>query len=83
MNEPTAGVDIEFKQIIWKDISSLKDKTTIITSHVLEEAEPVSSRLFIVDGGKLIFQRISTELRRQYQCGYFMRIHNPNDTLIL
>jgi ABC-type Na+ transport system ATPase subunit NatA len=48
MDEPTAGVDVQARQLIWKTISALKDTTTIVTSHALEEAEAVSSRLFIV-----------------------------------
>jgi ABC-type multidrug transport system ATPase subunit len=55
MDEPTAGVDIESRQIILKAISSLKDTTTIITLYAIEEAELVSSQVFIVAGGKLIF----------------------------
>ena len=78
MDEPTAGVDVQARQLIWKTISALKHTTAIITSHALEEAEAVSSRLFIVAGGKLIFQGTSTELRKEYKCGYLLRIDNAD-----
>jgi ABC-type multidrug transport system ATPase subunit len=74
MDEPTAGVDVQARQVIWKTIASLKDTTTIVTSHALEEAEAVSSRLFIVAGGKLPFSGTSTELREQFKCGYLLRV---------
>jgi ABC-type multidrug transport system ATPase subunit len=49
MDEPTAGVDVQVKRLIWKTAASLTNTTSIISSHALEEAETVSSRLFIVD----------------------------------
>ena len=78
MNEPTAGVDVQARQLIWKMISSLKDTTSIITSHALEEAEAVSSRLFIASSGQLKFCGTSTELRHEHKCGYVLGVV-PND----
>ena len=36
MDEPTAGVDVQACQLIWKMISNLKNTTSFITSHALE-----------------------------------------------
>jgi ABC-type multidrug transport system ATPase subunit len=74
MDEPTAGVDVQARQLIWKTIASLDRTTSLITSHALEEAEAVSSRLFIVSQGRLPFCGTSTELRNKYQCGYLLRV---------
>lgn len=74
MDEPTAGVDVQARQLIWKIISSLRNSTCIITSHALEEAEAVSTRLFILSGGRLKFQGTSTELRNQHKCGYILSV---------
>ncbi|KAK8836160.1 hypothetical protein M9Y10_039973 [Tritrichomonas musculus] len=74
MDEPTAGVDVQSRQLIWKTIASLKNTTTIVTSHALEEAEAVSSRLFVVSGGKIPFVGTATELRNQFKCGYVLRV---------
>jgi ABC-type multidrug transport system ATPase subunit len=74
MDEPTAGVDVQARQLIWQTIAALTETTTIVTSHALEEAEAVSSRLFVVAGGKLPFAGTSTELRREYNCGYVFRV---------
>ncbi|KAH0786022.1 ABC transporter family protein [Histomonas meleagridis] len=78
MDEPTAGVDVQARQLIWKMVSSLTHTTSIITSHALEEAEAVSSRLFILAGGKLLFCGNSTELRNKYKCGYLLRIERDD-----
>lgn len=81
MDEPTAGVDVQARQLIWQTISGLKDSTLIITSHALEEAEAVSSRLFIVAGGDMPFQGTSTELRKQFNCGYILRVEREDGTV--
>jgi ABC-type multidrug transport system ATPase subunit len=78
MDEPTAGVDVQARQVIWKTIAALKDTTTLVTSHALEEAEAVSSRLFIVAGGRLPFSGTSTELREHFKCGYLLRIEKED-----
>jgi ABC-type multidrug transport system ATPase subunit len=74
MDEPTAGVDVQARQLIWKAIAALKRTTTIVTSHALEEAEAVSSRLFVVAGGRLPFMGTATELRNQFECGYVLKV---------
>lgn len=74
MDEPTAGVDVQSRHLIWKTIAAQKHTTTIVTSHALEEAEAVSSRLFVVSNGQIPFRGTSTELRNQFKCGYNLRI---------
>ena len=56
LDEPTAGVDVQSRNMILGFLESLKDDgTTIIySSHVLEEAERICSHLAIIDEGKLI-----------------------------
>jgi ABC-type multidrug transport system ATPase subunit/branched-subunit amino acid transport protein AzlD len=74
MDEPTAGVDVQARQLIWKVIAQLTDTTTLVTSHALEEAEAVCSRLFVVAGGNVPFTGTATELRNQFNCGYVLRV---------
>jgi ABC-2 type transport system ATP-binding protein len=56
LDEPTAGVDVQSRNMILDFLNSLKQEgTTIIySSHVLEEAERICSHLGIIDEGKLI-----------------------------
>jgi ABC-type multidrug transport system ATPase subunit len=80
MDEPTAGVDVQARQLIWKTIAMLRNTTSIITSHALEEAETVSSRLFIVADQQIPFCGTSTELRNLYKCGYLLRVDRVDGT---
>jgi ABC-type multidrug transport system ATPase subunit len=81
MDEPTAGVDVQARQLIWKVVASLANTTSIITSHALEEAETVSSRLFIVADKTIPFCGTSTELRNEYKCGYLLRVDREDRTV--
>ena len=56
LDEPTAGVDIEIRRMIWSFLSELnKQGTTIIlTTHYLEEAEKLCRKIAIIDQGKII-----------------------------
>jgi ABC-type multidrug transport system ATPase subunit len=78
MDEPAAGVDVESRQLIWKTVACLSKTTCIITSHALEEAEVVSTRLFIMSEGRLRFSGTSTDLRNRFQCGYLLRVDGGN-----
>lgn len=54
LDEPTLGLDVRARRDLWKVISSLKGKITIIlTTHYLEEAESLSDRIGIMHDGKL------------------------------
>jgi ABC-type multidrug transport system ATPase subunit len=81
MDEPTAGVDVQARQLIWKTISNLKDSTCIITTHALEEAEAVSSRMFVVSRGKLPFVGTSSELREEFKCGYLLKLDSEPEAM--
>jgi len=85
LDEPTAGVDANARQTIWKSISQFKDCTSLISSHSLEEAESISSRLFVMKNGQMVFMGTSSDLRRQYKCGYRLSLigENPNIDVFL
>ena len=56
LDEPTAGVDIELRENLWKMVSHLRDhgKTIILTTHYLEEAEAMADRIGIINNGRLV-----------------------------
>ena len=56
LDEPTAGVDVELRNILWENVKSLNKQgvTTILTTHYLEEAEKMCDRIGILSGGKLV-----------------------------
>ena len=68
LDEPTVGQDARARRETWKFIGDLKtqNKTTILTTHYIEEAEALSDRVGIIDYGKLIALGTPKELREKY-----------------
>jgi len=56
LDEPTAGVDVELRKNLWKNVKSLNEQgvTIILTTHYLEEAEEMCSRIGILNKGSLV-----------------------------
>jgi ABC-2 type transport system ATP-binding protein len=56
LDEPTAGVDVELRKDMWRQIGALRAKgvTVILTTHYIEEAEEMADRVGIIDKGRLL-----------------------------
>ncbi|MDB4846164.1 ABC transporter ATP-binding protein [Candidatus Pelagibacter sp.] len=56
LDEPTAGVDVELRKNLWKNVKSLNKEgvTIILTTHYLEEAEEMCDRIGILNKGSLV-----------------------------
>jgi len=56
LDEPTVGMDARVRRTTWEFISSLKEinKTVVLTTHYIEEAEALCDRVAIIDYGKLV-----------------------------
>ena len=56
LDEPTAGVDVELRQNLWKNVKMLNDEgvTIILTTHYLEEAEKMCDRIAILNKGNMV-----------------------------
>ena len=56
LDEPTAGVDVELRQILWEFIKKLNREghTIILTTHYLEEAETLCQRVAMMKQGKVV-----------------------------
>jgi ABC-2 type transport system ATP-binding protein len=56
LDEPTAGVDVELRQTLWKFISRLNREghTVVLTTHYLEEAEAMCQRVAMLKLGKVV-----------------------------
>ena len=56
LDEPTAGVDVELRQDMWKMVRKLNDSgvTIILTTHYIEEAEEIADRVGIISEGRLL-----------------------------
>ncbi len=58
LDEPTAGVDIELRHMLWEYLKKLNSqgKTILLTTHYIEEAEALCDEVAIIDGGKIVTQ---------------------------
>jgi ABC-2 type transport system ATP-binding protein len=57
LDEPTAGVDIELRQMLWSNVRKLNEErgmTIILTTHYLEEAQEMCDEIAIINHGALI-----------------------------
>jgi ABC-2 type transport system ATP-binding protein len=77
LDEPTAGVDVELRQQLWRYLRGLNARgtTILLTTHYLEEAEELCDRIAIINHGELVACDSKAALLR--------RLDNKSVTLIL
>ena len=64
LDEPTAGVDIELRNQLWDNVRDLNNqgKTSILTTHYLEEAEAMCDEIAIINHGDMIVRDTTANL---------------------
>ena len=67
LDEPTAGVDVELRQEMWKVVKSLRETgvTIILTTHYIEEAEAIADRVGVINQGEIIIVEQKKELLKK------------------
>ena len=67
LDEPTAGVDVELRQDMWKIVKLLRESgvTIILTTHYIEEAEAIADRVGVINQGELIVVDQTKELLKK------------------
>ena len=67
LDEPTAGVDVELRQQLWRYVRELNARgvTVLLTTHYLEEADALCDRVAIVDLGRIVALGTPAELKKQ------------------
>ena len=67
LDEPTAGVDVELRQDMWKVVESLRNTgvTIILTTHYIEEAEAIADRVGVINQGEIIIVEETAELLKK------------------
>ncbi len=65
LDEPTVGLDIESRVVVWEFLRQLRaaGTTVLLTSHYLEEVDALSDRLAIIDQGTVIAAGSPSELK--------------------
>ncbi|WP_271077942.1 ABC transporter ATP-binding protein [Aurantiacibacter sp. MUD61] len=56
LDEPTAGVDVELRRDMWRQIDALRERgvTIILTTHYIEEAEEMADRVGVINKGQIL-----------------------------
>jgi ABC-2 type transport system ATP-binding protein len=64
LDEPTAGVDVELRQTLWQFIAKLnrQGSTVLLTTHYLEEAEALCSRIAMLKQGRVVALSSTSDL---------------------
>ncbi|MEZ0306630.1 MAG: ABC transporter ATP-binding protein, partial [Ramlibacter sp.] len=64
LDEPTAGVDVELRQTLWQFVARLNKagSTVLLTTHYLEEAEALCSRIAMLKTGRVVALERTSEL---------------------
>ena len=68
LDEPTAGVDIELRQMLWTNVRKLNEDTgmtIILTTHYLEEAEEMCDEIAIINHGEVVARDKTSNLLAQ------------------
>jgi ABC-2 type transport system ATP-binding protein len=65
LDEPTVGLDVEARRLLWEQIRKLvtQGKTVLLTTHYLEEADALADRVVVVNRGEIIAQGTPAEIK--------------------
>jgi ABC-2 type transport system ATP-binding protein len=86
LDEPTAGVDIELRHMLWEYLKKIngEGKTILLTTHYIEEAEQLCEMVSIIDDGKIIATDTPAALTRDHGIsGLEVTLSEPNGNLQL
>ncbi|PKL68612.1 MAG: multidrug ABC transporter ATP-binding protein [Methanobacteriales archaeon HGW-Methanobacteriales-1] len=83
LDEPSEGLDPQSRRVLWNFIRSLRDKedkTVILTTHLMDEADSLSDRIAIIDHGKLLRLDTPQNLKREIGDGdvVYMHLSDPD-----
>jgi ABC-2 type transport system ATP-binding protein len=67
LDEPSAGVDVELRKDMWKQVRALKESgvTIILTTHYIEEAQEMADRIGVINKGRLIVVEEKNQLMKK------------------
>jgi ABC-2 type transport system ATP-binding protein len=65
LDEPTVGLDVEARHLLWQEIRNLLDrgKTVVLTTHYLEEADALADRVAVINKGSIIAEGTPAEIK--------------------
>jgi ABC-2 type transport system ATP-binding protein len=65
LDEPTVGLDVEARRMLWDEIRRMVDrgKTVLLTTHYLEEADALADRIAVINQGEIIAEGTPAEIK--------------------
>jgi len=65
LDEPTVGLDVEARRLLWDEIRQLvsRGKTVLLTTHYLHEADALADRIAVINRGEIIAQGTPAEIK--------------------
>jgi ABC-2 type transport system ATP-binding protein len=65
LDEPTVGLDIEMRQVMWESIRGFvsRGRSVLLTTHYLGEADALADRIALIRGGEIIAQGTPAEIK--------------------
>ena len=65
LDEPTVGLDVEARRLLWSQIRTLiaRGKTVLLTTHYLNEADALADRILVLDKGAIVAEGTPAEIK--------------------
>jgi ABC-2 type transport system ATP-binding protein len=65
LDEPTVGLDVEARRLMWSQIRTLisRGKTVLLTTHYLNEADALADRILVLDRGSIVAEGTPAEIK--------------------
>jgi ABC-2 type transport system ATP-binding protein len=65
LDEPTVGLDVEARRLMWSQIRTLiaRGKTVLLTTHYLNEADALADRILVLDKGSIVAEGTPAEIK--------------------
>ncbi|HUO25614.1 MAG TPA: ABC transporter ATP-binding protein [Candidatus Aquilonibacter sp.] len=67
LDEPTVGLDVEARRVLWDEIRRFvaRGKTILLTTHYLQEADALADRIAVINQGQIIAEGTPAEIKAQ------------------
>ena len=67
LDEPTVGMDVEARRLLWDQIRKLvaRGKTVLLTTHYLQEADALANRVVVINRGEIVAQGSPADIKAQ------------------
>ena len=80
LDEPTTGLDVEARRGLWEIVrGAAHGRSILFTTHYLEEAQALATRIIVIDRGRMLFDGSPRELRERFGERRLVYVGEPLD----